>query len=232
MRKKIFTLLAIFLAFTAVTMQAQTVQDAPRHEVLLETDSGDIRIELFNETPKHRDNFLRLVRSGAYDGVLFHRVIKDFMIQTGDVGSKNAKPGEAVGDTPETYTVPAEICFPKLFHHRGALGAAREGDDVNPKRESSATQFYIVWGYKFTDGQLDKVQQRLNERTDSTVQLTPELREAYKTVGGTPHLDGQYTVFGQVIQGLDIVDLIQCQPGDKNDRPLNDTRIRRALVVK
>ena len=232
MRKKIFTLLAIFLAFTAVTMQAQTVQDTTRHEVLLETDSGDIRIELFNETPKHRDNFLRLVRSGAYDGVLFHRVIKDFMIQTGDVGSKNAKPGEAVGDTPETYTVPAEICFPKLFHHRGVLGAAREGDDVNPKRESSATQFYIVWGYKFTDGQLDKVQQRLNERTDSTVQLTPEVREAYKTVGGTPHLDGQYTVFGQVIQGLDIVDLIQRQPGDKNDRPLNDTRIRRALVVK
>ena len=232
MRKKIFTLLAILLAFTAVTMQAQTVQDTTRHEVLLETDSGDIRIELFNETPKHRDNFLRLVRSGAYDGVLFHRVIKDFMIQTGDVGSKNAKPGEAVGDTPETYTVPAEICFPKLFHHRGALGAAREGDDVNPKRESSATQFYIVWGYKFTDGQLDKVQQRLNERTDSTVQLTPEVREAYKTVGGTPHLDGQYTVFGQVIQGLDIVDLIQRQPGDKNDRPLNDTRIRRALVVK
>jgi len=232
MRKKIFTLLAIFLAFTAVTMQAQTGQGATRHEVLLETDSGDIRIELFNETPKHRDNFLRLVRSGAYDGVLFHRVIKDFMIQTGDVGSKNAKPGEAVGDTPETYTVPAEICFPKLFHHRGALGAAREGDDVNPKRESSATQFYIVWGYKFTDGQLDKVQQRLNERTDSTVQLTPEVREAYKTVGGTPHLDGQYTVFGQVIQGLDIVDLIQRQPGDKNDRPLNDTRIRRALVVK
>lgn len=232
MRKKIFTLLAIVLAFTAVTMQAQTVQDTTRHEVLLETDSGDIRIELFNETPKHRDNFLRLVRSGAYDGVLFHRVIKDFMIQTGDVGSKNAKPGEAVGDTPETYTVPAEICFPKLFHHRGALGAAREGDDVNPKRESSATQFYIVWGYKFTDGQLDKVQQRLNERTDSTVQLTPEVREAYKTVGGTPHLDGQYTVFGQVIQGLDIVDLIQRQPGDKNDRPLNDTRIRRALVVK
>lgn len=232
MRKKIFTLLAIFLAFTAITLQAQTVQDTLRHEVLLETDSGDIRIELFNETPKHRDNFLRLVRSGAYDGVLFHRVIKDFMIQTGDVGSKNAKPGEAVGDTPETYTVPAEICFPKLFHHRGALGAAREGDDVNPKRESSATQFYIVWGYKFTDGQLDKVQQRLNERTDSTVQLTPEVREAYKTVGGTPHLDGQYTVFGQVIQGLDIVDLIQRQPGDKNDRPLNDTRIRRALVVK
>ena len=232
MRKKIFTLLAIVLAFTAVTMQAQTVQDTTRHEVLLETDSGDIRIELFNETPKHRDNFLRLVRSGAYDGVLFHRVIKDFMIQTGDVGSKNAKPGEAVGDTPETYTVPAEICFPKLFHHRGALGAAREGDDVNPKRESSATQFYIVWGYKFTDGQLDKVQQRLNERTDSTVQLTPEVREAYKTVGGTPHLDGQYTVFGQVIQGLDIVDLIQRQPGDKNDRPLNDTRIRRALIVK
>ena len=112
MRKKIFTLLAIFLAFTAVTMQAQTVQDTTRHEVLLETDSGDIRIELFNETPKHRDNFLRLVRSGAYDGVLFHRVIKDFMIQTGDVGTKNAKPGEAVGDTPETYTVPAEICFP------------------------------------------------------------------------------------------------------------------------
>ena len=232
MRKKIFTLLAIFLAFTAVTMQAQTVQDMPRHEVLLETDSGDIRIELFNETPKHRDNFLRLVRSGAYDGVLFHRVIKDFMIQTGDLGSKNAKPGEALGDTPETYSLPAEINYPKLLHRRGAVAAAREGDDVNPKRESSASQFYIVWGTKFSDGQLDKTQERLNAHTDSIVQMTPEIRKMYKEIGGTPHLDGQYTVFGQVLDGLDVVDRIQKQPTDDKERPLADVRIRKAIIVK
>ena len=100
---------------------------------LLETDSGNIRIQLFNETPRHRDNFLKLVRSGAYNGVLFHRVVKDFMIQTGDLGSKNAKPGQALGDTPETYSLPAEIVYPKLLHRRGAVAAAREGDDVNPK---------------------------------------------------------------------------------------------------
>ena len=220
MKKLLYSfLLILFVA----NVQAQSLTDTLRHEVLLETDSGNIRIQLYNETPRHRDNFLKLVRSGAYNGVLFHRVIKDFMIQTGDLGSKN---------TPETYSLLAEIDYPRLLHRRGAVAAARESDDVNPKRESSASQFYIVWGIKFSDGQLDWAQERLNAHTDSTVQMTPEVRNIYKEVGGTPHLDGQYTVFGQVLDGLDVVDRIQKQPVDANDRPLADVRIRKAIVLK
>ncbi|AKU70680.1 peptidylprolyl isomerase [Prevotella fusca] len=225
-------LYSLFLALIAANIQAQTQIDTLRHEVLLETDSGNIRIQLYNETPLHRDNFLRLVRSGAYDGVLFHRVIKDFMIQTGDMGSKTAKPGQALGDTPESYSLPAEIHYPELLHRRGAVAAAREGDDVNPKRESSASQFYIVWGIRFSDGQLDWAQERLNAHTDSTVQMTPEVRRIYKEVGGTPHLDGQYTVFGQVLEGMDVVEHIQQQPVDANDRPLTDVHVRKASVLK
>lgn len=225
-------LYSLFLALIAANIQAQTQTDTLRHEVLLETDSGNIRIQLYNETPLHRDNFLRLVRSGAYDGVLFHRVIKDFMIQTGDMGSKTAKPGQALGDTPESYSLPAEIHYPELLHRRGAVAAAREGDDVNPKRESSASQFYIVWGIRFSDGQLDWAQERLNAHTDSTVQMTPEVRRIYKEVGGTPHLDGQYTVFGQVLEGMDVVERIQQQPVDANDRPLTDVHVRKASVLK
>lgn len=225
-------LYSLFLALIAANIQAQTQIDTLRHEVLLETDSGNIRIQLYNETPLHRDNFLRLVRSGAYDGVLFHRVIKDFMIQTGDMGSKTAKPGQALGDTPESYSLPAEIHYPELLHRRGAIAAAREGDDVNPKRESSASQFYIVWGIRFSDGQLDWAQERLNAHTDNTVQMTPEVRRIYKEVGGTPHLDGQYTVFGQVLEGMDVVERIQQQPVDANDRPLTDVHVRKASVLK
>ena len=225
-------LYSLFLALIAANIQAQTQIDTLRHEVLLETDSGNIRIQLYNETPLHRDNFLRLVRSGAYDGVLFHRVIKDFMIQTGDMGSKTAKPGQALGDTPESYSLPAEIHYPELLHRRGAVAAAREGDDVNPKRESSASQFYIVWGIRFSDGQLDWAQERLNAHTDSTVQMTPEVRRIYKEVGGTPHLDGQYTVFGQVLEGMDVVERIQQLPVDANDRPLTDVHVRKASVLK
>ena len=225
-------LYSLFLALIAANVQAQTQTDTLCHEVLLETDNGNIRIQLYNETPLHRDNFLRLVRSGAYDGVLFHRVIKDFMIQTGDMGSKTAKPGQALGDTPESYSLPAEIHYPELLHRRGAVAAAREGDDVNPKRESSASQFYIVWGIRFSDGQLDWAQERLNAHTDSTVQMTPEVRRIYKEVGGTPHLDGQYTVFGQVLEGMDVVERIQQQPVDANDRPLTDVHVRKASVLK
>ena len=180
-----------------------------RSEVELVTDSGVIRLALYNETPKHRDNFLKMVQSGAYDGVLFHRVIKDFMVQTGDLASKTATQGQLLGDTPESYSIPAEICFPKLYHKRGALAAAREGDDVNPERASSSTQFYIVWGQKFTDKQLEWAQSRIEKYTDGKVKLTPELCEVYKTIGGTPHLDGSYTVFGEVLEGLDVVEKIQ-----------------------
>ena len=222
--------IALFLfCLVAVLAQAQT---EPRHEVELVTDSGTIRLVLYNETPRHRDNFLKQVQSGAYNGVLFHRVIKDFMVQTGDLASKTAKPGQQLGDTLEAYSIPAEICFPKLYHKRGALAAAREGDNVNPERASSSTQFYIVWGQKFTDKQLEWAQERMDKYTDGKAKLTPELIETYKTQGGTPHLDGSYTVFGEVVDGLGVVEKIQKAATDGNDRPVNDIRIISAKVIK
>lgn len=224
--KTLITLLTLLLT------QTVNAQDSLRHEVLIETNKGNIRIALFNETPLHRDNFLKLVRSGFYDGVLFHRVIDKFMIQAGDSASRNAKPGLLLGDSPEGYTVPAEIRFPQLFHKRGAVGAARQGDDVNPDRASSASQFYIVYGKRFNDEMLDREQQRLDKSTNGTVKLTPEIREAYKVKGGTPHLDGQYTIFGEVVEGLDTVRDIEWVETDKNDRPVEDVRIIRATVVK
>lgn len=225
--KKTITLLLFCLV--AAWSQAQ---NNVRSEVELVTDSGVVRLALYNETPKHRDNFLKMVQSGAYNGVLFHRVIKDFMVQTGDLASKTATQGQLLGDTPESYSIPAEICFPKLYHKRGALAAAREGDDVNPERASSSTQFYIVWGQKFTDKQLEWAQSRIEKYTDGKVKLTPELCEVYKTTGGTPHLDGSYTVFGEVLEGLDVVEKIQRTTTDSHDRPVNDIRIIKATVIK
>lgn len=225
--KKTITL----LLFCLVAACAQA-QNNVRSEVELVTDSGVVRLALYNETPKHRDNFLKMVQSGAYNGVLFHRVIKDFMVQTGDLASKTATQGQLLGDTPESYSIPAEICFPKLYHKRGALAAAREGDDVNPERASSSTQFYIVWGQKFTDKQLEWAQSRIEKYTDGKVKLTPELCEVYKTTGGTPHLDGSYTVFGEVLEGLDVVEKIQRTTTDSHDRPVNDIRIIKATVIK
>lgn len=198
----------------------------------METNKGAIRLALYNETPQHRDNFLRLVRSGFYDGLLFHRVIDKFMIQAGDSASRNAEPGQLLGESPEGYKVPAEIHFPQLFHKRGALGAAREGDDVNPDRASSATHFYIVYGKRFNDEMLDAVQKRLDETTKGTITLSETVREVYKRQGGTPHLDGQYTVFGEVLEGIETVRDIEWVPTDANDRPLEDVRIIRATVVK
>ena len=221
----------IFLLFCLVTVLAQAQTDT-RREVELVTDSGTIRIALYNETPLHRDNFLKHVQNGDYNGVLFHRVIKNFMVQAGDLASKTAKVGQMLGDTPEAYSIPAEICFPKLYHKRGALAAAREGDNVNPERASSSTQFYIVWGQKFSDQQLEWAQSRIDKYTDGKAKLTPELCETYKTLGGTPHLDGSYTVFGEVLEGLEIVEKIQYAATDDNDRPINDIRIVAAKVVK
>lgn len=227
--KLIFTVITILMTCPALYAQDS---DTLRHEVLLVTNKGDIRLALYNETPLHRDNFLRLVRSGFYDGVLFHRVIDKFMIQAGDSASRHAKPGQVLGDSPEGYTVPAEIRYPKLFHKRGVLAAAREGDDVNPERASSAFQFYITYGKRFTDEMLDDMQQRLDHSTGGAVKFTPEVREVYKSKGGVPHLDGQYTVFGEVIEGIDTVRDIEWVETDSNDRPLEDVRIIRATVVK
>lgn len=203
-----------------------------RHEVQFLTNKGRIRVVLYNETPQHRDNFLRLVREGYYDGVLFHRVINRFMIQTGDSATRNLQEGEPIPDLPEAYKVPAEIKYPQLFHKRGALAAAREGDNVNPERASSMSQFYIVYGRIFSDAKLDRVQERVSKATNGTVVFTPEIRNVYKTIGGTPHLDGQYTVFGEVIEGMDVVEDIEFVKTDSTDRPIEDVRIINAKVVK
>lgn len=222
----------LFLLMLCCSMGVFAQSDTVRHEVLLETNKGNIRIALYNETPLHRDNFLKLVKQGFYDGVLFHRVINRFMIQAGDSASRHAAPGALLGDTQEPYTIPAEIRYPGLFHKRGAVAAAREGDNVNPSRASSASQFYIVYGRRFDDEMLDKAQQRLDQQTGGMVKLTPEVRAVYKAKGGTPHLDGQYTVFAEVVEGLDVVNAIQWMETDKNDRPLEDVRILKATVVK
>ena len=215
--------------FTAVLLLTGCTK--PQERVVLETTLGEIELKLYDETPLHRDNFRSLVAEGAYDSLLFHRVIRDFMIQGGDPDSKRAEPGALLGEGDRPYTVPAEFRLEEgIFHRRGVLAAARESDDVNPEQRSSAMQFYIVWGRVFDDEGLDKVQERLDARTGGRVVLTPEMRETYKTVGGTPHLDGQYTVFGEVTHGLEVVDAIQQVATDENDRPLEDVRILRAYL--
>ena len=255
-------LLSVFFLMNGCKKKEQRV-------VLLKTDYGNIKIRLYDETPRHRDNFIKLTEEGFYNGLLFHRVINEFMIQGGDPDSKNAKPGEQLGNGGSGYKLPAEIRFPELFHKRGVIAAAREGDRVNPEKKSSGSQFYIVQGKKFTDEQLDKVERRVNQMRkqqlhykfmsqyqDSLMALQQEqkfeefyalqkkiqeltdkelkkdmfkfpenVREAYKTIGGTPHLDSNYTVFGEVTDGMDVVDSIAAVKTDANDRPLKDIRM-------
>lgn len=227
MRQKVYHIM-LALAMTAISATAQTTTS----EVLLETTAGNIRIALYDETPQHRDNFLKLVKMNVYDSLLFHRVIKDFMIQSGDINSKHAQPGQLLGTGDFDYTQEPEFRLPQLFHHRGVVAMAREGDDVNLEMRSSACQFYIVWGRVLDDKKLNQIQERLDSTTQGRVKLTPEMMATYKTIGGTPHLDGQYTVFGEVTEGMDIVDCIQQQPTDKYARPLEDIRILKAIVTK
>ncbi len=242
----------------------------------IHTSMGDIRVRLFGDTPQHRDNFLKLVNDGYYNGVLFHRVISDFMIQTGDPDSRTAAPGQQLGAGGPGYTLEAEIRFPQHFHQRGALAAARTGDQANPERRSSGSQFYIVTGQTYSAAQLDRMDQQLRQAqmqgifnqlaaermsqirqmqaagdqaglqklqeeliaiTESQVDpsapiLTPEMRQAYSTVGGAPHLDSQYTVFGQVESGLDVVDKIEKVATDRSDRPIDDVKILSMTIVK
>ena len=216
------------VVFGSLTSVAQTSTT----EVLLETTEGNIRIALYDETPKHRDNFLKLTRMHVYDSLLFHRVIKDFMIQSGDTNSKNAKSGQRLGTGDFDYTIEPEFRLPQIFHRRGCVAMAREPDVVNPEKRSSACQFYIVWGQRFSSAEIEATQERLDTVTHGRVKLTPEMVKVYKSVGGTPHLDGQYTVFGEVAEGLDVVERIQKAETDDYDRPFEDIRILRATVVK
>jgi peptidyl-prolyl cis-trans isomerase B (cyclophilin B) len=204
---------------------------AQQREVLLETTAGNIRIALFDDTPLHRDNFIKLVESHVYDSLLFHRVIAGFMIQGGDPDSRHAEPGQELGEGDLGYTVEPEIRLPQHYHRRGAVAAAREGDDVNPERRSSASQFYIVWGKTYSSADLDAIDKRIADATSGQAHLTPEMRNTYRRTGGTPHLDGQYTVFGEVTEGMDVVDRIQRADTDDNDRPIFDIRIVKATVT-
>ena len=233
MSSKLWVLRVLLILFTfhfsLFTSWAQTKNT----EVLFETTAGNIRIALYDETPQTRDNFLKITKMGIYDSLLIHRVIKNFMIQSGDTNSKHAKPGQLLGSGDFDYTTEAEFRLPQIFHRRGVVAMAREGDKVNPERRSSACQFYIVWGKVYQDDRLlAKVQEKLDSATQGQVKLTPEMIEVYKTVGGTPHLDGQYTVFGEVVEGMDVVEKIQAVKTDKNDRPLEDIRILKATVTK
>lgn len=223
MKKTIILLL--MLAFTALGK-------AQSNEVLFETTEGNIRVMLYDDTPIHRDNFLKLVNEQFYDSLLFHRVIKSFMIQGGDPTSKTAEPGTTLGTGELDYTLEPEFRIPKHYHRRGALAMAREGDRVNPERRSSGCQFYIVWGKTYSTKDLEAIQQRVKEATNGAADITPEMFWTYRKVGGTPHLDGQYTVFGEVTEGLDVVERIQKVFTDTYDRPVDDVRILHATVIK
>lgn len=244
--------------------------------VKIETTMGDITVKLYDETPKHKENFIKLVKEGVYDSTLFHRVIKNFMIQAGDPTSKTASATDTLGSGDVGYTIPAEF-NPKFFHKRGVLAAARQGDDVNPNKESSGCQFYIVTGRKFSEAQMINMENQMNEaRLDTVFQalarkhmkeiykmrkandmeglmelqdslenqarkevakepalkFTPEQIKAYTTVGGAPHLDGSYTVFGEVVDGMNVVAEIETAKTNRQDRPKQDIHILKATVVE
>lgn len=245
--------------------------------VLMHTSMGDIQLKLYNETPKHRDNFIQLVKDGTYNGLLFHRVIKDFMIQGGDVTSKDAPMNKSLGAGDLGYTVPAEFNYPKYFHKKGALCAARTGDEVNPERASSASQFYIVTGKKYLEAELNQIEKQLENRLKQSIfarlqaenkpkimeyyrsgnkeelailrdtligkteleaekrkdetKLPKELREIYKTEGGVPFLDNQYTVYGEVVKGIEVVEAIQNVKTNKQDRPTENVVITSVELI-
>ena len=245
--------------------------------VLMHTSHGDIKLKLYDKTPKHRDNFLELVRKGQYNGLLFHRVIQDFMIQGGDVTSKDAPLSKSLGAGDLGYTIPAEFNYPEYFHKKGALCAARTGDEVNPLRASSASQFYIVTGKVYSESELKQMEKQLENRLKqdifnrlqtenkpkimelyrsgqrdelailrdtliaktemeadkrkTEVQIPATVREAYKTVGGVPFLDNQYTVYGEVIEGLETVEAIQQAKTNKQDRPIENIVITSVEIL-
>ena len=234
MKKTVLLILICFVAVGMIAAKPQRVKKQRQKMVKIETTLGTIKVKLYDETPLHRDNFLKLVKDEFYEGVLFHRVIKDFMIQAGDPESKTADSTARLGAGGLGYTVPAEIDFPKFYHKRGALAAARQGDMVNPEKKSSSCQFYIVQGQTFTDAQLDQMEMRLTYqlRMKEPFKYTEEQRTVYKTFGGTPHLDGQYTVFGEVVEGFDVLQKISEVKTSRGDRPVEDIRILKVKLCK
>ena len=223
-----FSLLSLLLLLASVGLRAEE----RRERVCFETTMGPIVVELYNETPRHRDNFLHLVSEHVYDSLLFHRVVANFMIQAGDPDSRRAERGAHLGEGTLGYTLAPEFRTGQgLYHRRGALCAAREGDDVNPGRESDASQFYIVWGVRHSEERLEKARAYVEQMTGRPYAFSPGQTKDYLWTGGTPTLDEQYTVFGQVVEGLETVEDIQAQPRDENDRPVEDIRILRAVIV-
>ena len=276
MRKGLFIFI-VALAFAMVACSSSQRKEVMGTKVKIETTKGDIIVKLYDETPNHRDNFIKLVKEGTYEGTLFHRVIKDFMIQAGDPDSKGAPKGQMLGSGDVGYTVPAEFVYPQLFHKKGALAAARQGDNVNPEKASSGCQFYIVTGRVFNDSTLQAMEEQKTQNKFTSVfnslaqkhmkeiyqlrrnndqeglmnlqdsifgetqklladepafKFTEEQRQAYTTVGGTPHLDGEYTVFGEVIEGMDVVDEIQQVATNASDRPEEDIVIKKVSIVE
>ena len=196
-----------------------------KYYVLIETSFGNMVVQLYNETPKHRDNFIKLVKEGFYDGLLFHRVINNFMIQGGDPNSRDARPGQMLGNGNLGYTIPAEF-VKGLIHKKGALAAARMGDNVNPSKASSACQFYIVQGNVWPQDQLQRLAMQMGKSLDQ------QQIDVYTTVGGTPHLDYDYTVFGQVIEGLDVIDKIAAVKCGSGDRPVEDVKMKISMIER
>lgn len=217
---KVFNTILGLLVFCMLVSCAKEEKEA-----LIETSLGNIRVKLYNETPKHRDNFEKLVKEGFYDGLLFHRVMPTFMVQGGDPDSKDAPAFQQLGQGGPGYFLEPEILMP---HKTGALAAARLGDQVNPTRESSGSQFFIVDEQIMTDENLDMIEQQIRATIKDLPDFafTPEEREMYKTIGGAPFLDKQYTVFGEVIEGMDVVKEIARQQRDPNNRPLKDITMK------
>ena len=276
MKRNLIVLLTILVCGLTACKPGQKKEEDMEKETKLkiETSAGDITVKLYNETPKHRDNFIKLVKEGVYDSTLFHRVIKQFMIQAGDPDSKNASDTAMLGSGDVGYTIPAEF-NPKFFHKKGVLAAARQGDDVNPEKASSGCQFYIVTGRKFTEPQLLGMENKINEQREEALfdslarqhmkeiykmrkagdnagllelqdtleaqareladkeekfRFTPEQIKAYSTIGGAPHLDGSYTVFGEVTEGMEVVDNIEIAKTNRADRPIENIRILKASI--
>jgi len=208
MRKIVCTLVLLIITLSTIVAQKE-------RKVIIKTNYGKVKLKLYNETPKHRDNFVKLAKEGFYNGTLFHRVIPEFMIQGGDPDSKNAKPGQRLGSGGLDYTVPAEF-NPKFSHKKGALAAARTGDQANPQKASSSCQFYIVVGKTYTDKELDQMER------GGKIKYTDQQRADYKTIGGTPFLDQNYTVYGEVTKGMEIIDKIAKTEVNQTDRPKED----------